>query len=120
MYRQHFTELSRVMKDVPRHPKGTNGHFEGTQRALEKNQNFIRLTPRRSLVASNRVALIFFLAEGKPLMKKQDEKTLVVAVATMMIGAVLLSDPKCSRGCQTLAEHLWNHGFDDLLGTFLL
>jgi len=53
-------------------------------------------------------------------MRKQDEKTLVVAAVTMVIGAALLSDPKCNRGCRTLAEHLWNHGFDGLLGMFLL
>ena len=31
------------------------------------------------------------------------------------IGIVLLSSPKCGRGCRTLAEHLIAHGVDALL-----
>lgn len=31
------------------------------------------------------------------------------------LGVVLLSDPKCERGCRTVAEHLLSHGIDDFL-----
>jgi hypothetical protein len=31
------------------------------------------------------------------------------------LGLVLLSSPKCNRGCRTLAEHLITHGIDELV-----
>jgi hypothetical protein len=31
------------------------------------------------------------------------------------LGLVLLSSPKCNRGCRTLAEHLIMHGIDELV-----
>ena len=30
-------------------------------------------------------------------------------------GIVLLQNPKCSRGCRTIAEHLIEHGVEDFL-----
>jgi hypothetical protein len=51
-------------------------------------------------------------------MAKQDQVILGFA-AVILIGAVLLSDPKCNSGCRTLAQHLVNHGVDGLLGFFL-
>jgi hypothetical protein len=31
------------------------------------------------------------------------------------LGLVLLSNPRCNRGCRTIAEHLVSHVIDDLL-----
>jgi len=33
----------------------------------------------------------------------------------LLLGAWLMSTPRCSSGCRTLAEHLISHGLDELL-----
>jgi hypothetical protein len=38
-----------------------------------------------------------------------------VIFASILAGLWLLSDPRCNRGCRTGAEHLIEHGIDDLL-----
>ncbi|HEV3480930.1 MAG TPA: hypothetical protein VGR97_01230 [Candidatus Acidoferrales bacterium] len=37
------------------------------------------------------------------------------ALALAGLGWTLLQDPKCKRGCRTLAEHLLSHGIEDFL-----
>ena len=39
----------------------------------------------------------------------------VLALLFAGLGVVLLSDPKCRRGCRTVAEHLLSHGIEDFL-----
>jgi hypothetical protein len=34
------------------------------------------------------------------------------ALLLAVLGVVLLSDPKCTRGCRTVAEHLLAHGIE--------
>ena len=48
-------------------------------------------------------------------MKKAD-KLILVGAGLLLAAAVLSSNPRCNRGCQTLAQHLAEHGIDDLLG----
>lgn len=36
-------------------------------------------------------------------------------VGGIALGMVLLSSPRCTRGCRTLAEHLITHGIDELV-----
>lgn len=36
-------------------------------------------------------------------------------LGSVALGLVLLSSPKCNRGCRTLAEHLITHGIDELV-----
>lgn len=31
------------------------------------------------------------------------------------VGVALLQNPKCTRGCRTVAEHLLSHGIEDFL-----
>ena len=33
------------------------------------------------------------------------------------VGVALLQDPKCRRGCRTVAEHLLSHGIEDFLAS---
>ena len=40
-----------------------------------------------------------------------------LALLLVGIGIVMLQDPKCRRGCRTLAEHLVSHGIDDFLAS---
>ena len=44
---------------------------------------------------------------------------LVVSSAVLVIGLVLLSQPKCHKGCRTVAEHLVEHGIQDFLSALL-
>lgn len=41
---------------------------------------------------------------------------LLASLTTLAIGYVLQSNPQCKRGCQTLAQHLINHGWEKLFG----
>jgi len=36
-------------------------------------------------------------------------------VLGVALGLVLLSSPRCNRGCRTLAEHLITHAIDELV-----
>jgi hypothetical protein len=40
-------------------------------------------------------------------------------VLAVLIGKALLSEPRCQRGCRTLAEHLIQHGIDNIIKGFL-
>ncbi len=39
----------------------------------------------------------------------------VFAIVGIFAGCYLLSDPKCKRGCKTVAAHLITHGIDELI-----
>jgi hypothetical protein len=52
-------------------------------------------------------------------MTKANEKALLMATGIALIGAMMLSNPRCDRGCRTVAEHLLDHGISDLLGALL-
>ena len=47
-------------------------------------------------------------------MNKNQQKALW-ALGAVALGVWLFSNPKCNRGCKTLAEHLLSHGIDTLL-----
>jgi len=44
-------------------------------------------------------------------------KEFAIALLFVGIGIVMLQDPKCRRGCRTVAEHLVSHGIDDFLAS---
>jgi hypothetical protein len=48
-------------------------------------------------------------------MSKADQKVTLLVVS-VVVGAVLLSDPHCKCGCRTVAQHLLNTGLDGLAG----
>jgi hypothetical protein len=43
----------------------------------------------------------------------------VYLLALGTLGYLMLSDPRCNRGCKSVAEHLVSHAIDDLLGGLL-
>lgn len=45
--------------------------------------------------------------------EKAETTATLVAGGTVLVGLWLLSDPKCGRGCRTVAEHLVEHGVKD-------
>ena len=47
-------------------------------------------------------------------MSKNEQHVLWV-LGSIALGLALLSSPKCTRGCKTLAEHLITHGLDELV-----
>jgi hypothetical protein len=47
-------------------------------------------------------------------MSKNNQQVLMV-LGGIALGLYLLSNPRCGRGCQTLAEHLLSHSLDALL-----
>jgi hypothetical protein len=51
-------------------------------------------------------------------MSKKDEKLVWGGLLLLGIGWLLASDPKCNRGCRTVAQHLASHGIDDIIGGF--
>lgn len=48
-------------------------------------------------------------------MKKSDQAVLT-ALAFVLVGLWLASNPNCGSGCRTVAEHLVKHGISGLLG----
>lgn len=49
----------------------------------------------------------------------KNEKILLASLGFILIGILLASRPNCARGCKTLAEHLIQHGLDDLIAGLL-
>jgi hypothetical protein len=47
-------------------------------------------------------------------MSKRDQHTLML-LGGVALGLWLLSNPRCNRGCQTLAEHLLSHSLEALI-----
>jgi len=43
-------------------------------------------------------------------------RQLLVISGSVLLGLYLLSNPRCNRGCKTVAQHLLFHGLDGLLG----
>ncbi len=39
-----------------------------------------------------------------------------LAFGIVLLSVLLLSDPRCTTGCRTLAEHLLSHGLKRLFG----
>ncbi len=46
-------------------------------------------------------------------MRVRNRRSLRLILA-LLVGAYLLSDPRCVRGCRTVAEHLVTHGIHGL------
>jgi len=44
------------------------------------------------------------------------DKQILTGLGLLLLGGWLLSSPRCNRGCQTMAQHLLDHGIDDILG----
>jgi hypothetical protein len=44
------------------------------------------------------------------------EQMIVLGVGMFVAAVVLASNPRCNRGCKTLAQHLAEHGIEDFLG----
>jgi hypothetical protein len=49
----------------------------------------------------------------------QNNKSFWTGVGLVTLGIVLSSRPNCNRGCRTLAEHLAQHGVQDIVATLL-
>jgi hypothetical protein len=43
------------------------------------------------------------------------QTSIAIGLGLGIAGLLLLSNPRCSRGCKTVAEHLLSHGLDDLI-----
>ena len=52
-------------------------------------------------------------------MKKSDQQLLTVGAVLLGAGLILSRNPNCNRGCKTLAQHLLDHGIDDLLAVLI-
>jgi hypothetical protein len=48
-------------------------------------------------------------------MKKLKPEFVVPGVLLSLTAMWLLSQPKCNRGCRTVAEHLLQHGIRDII-----
>jgi hypothetical protein len=55
--------------------------------------------------------------EGATQVKNNnDSNALAAGLLVIFAGAVLLSSPRCERGCRTVGEHLVTHGLEAILG----
>lgn len=45
----------------------------------------------------------------------KSETTIVTAGLVILVGLWLASRPNCDKGCKSVAEHLVQHGLDDLV-----
>jgi hypothetical protein len=45
----------------------------------------------------------------------KNEQHMLWVLGGIALGLVLLSSPRCNRGCKTLAEHLIMHSLDELV-----
>jgi hypothetical protein len=48
-------------------------------------------------------------------MKRDNSNAVAIGILVFLVGAALLSNPRCERGCRTVGEHLLTHGLDALL-----
>lgn len=53
-------------------------------------------------------------------MKNKNSNALVGGLLVLFTGAVLLSNPRCERGCRTIGEHLISHGLQAIFGFWAL
>jgi hypothetical protein len=49
----------------------------------------------------------------------KNDKALLISSGVILVGLWLASRPNCNRGCQTVAEHLVEHGLADFFATLL-
>ena len=49
----------------------------------------------------------------------KNDKALLISSGVFLVGLWLASRPNCSRGCQTVAEHLIEHGLADFFAALL-
>lgn len=49
-------------------------------------------------------------------MSKKQETLVLGGLALVGLAWFLSSNPKCDRGCKTIAQHLASHGLDDIIG----
>jgi hypothetical protein len=47
------------------------------------------------------------------------EKDVLILGGLFLAGLLLLNNPRCTRGCRTVAEHLTSHALDDLIAGLL-
>jgi hypothetical protein len=47
-------------------------------------------------------------------MANLESKALLTGLVVVGVAALLLSDPRCKRGCRTVAQHLLEHGVEKL------
>ena len=47
------------------------------------------------------------------------DKKILAGLGLMLLAGWMLSNPRCNRGCKTVAQHLLDHGIDDFLGGLL-
>lgn len=48
-------------------------------------------------------------------MKIRIEHIIITSAGLFLLAAFLRSRPNCGQGCQTMAQHLADHGFDTLV-----
>jgi hypothetical protein len=48
-------------------------------------------------------------------MSKDTSNSVATGLVVLFVGALLLSSPRCDRGCRTVGEHLVTHGLEELL-----
>jgi hypothetical protein len=60
-----------------------------------------------------KVGVAFYVSCGKGRMKMKSNPGLVIL--SVIVGMWLLSNPRCKRGCRTVAEHLITHGIDEFI-----
>jgi hypothetical protein len=79
---------------------------------------FLRIdpAPHPGFGTSNICAPIFVHQEGGSMGRN---KMVLQGLGLVVVAAVLMSKPRCNRGCRTLLEHILYHGLDDLLGGVL-
>jgi len=53
-------------------------------------------------------------------MKNDSSNAIAVGFLVLIAGAVLLSNPRCKRGCRTVGEHLFEDGIKTLLESLVL
>ena len=53
-------------------------------------------------------------------MLMNSERIFWTGLGLLAVAAILASRPNCNRGCRTLAQHLIEHGIDDIVTAFLV
>ena len=46
-------------------------------------------------------------------------KELMWGILLIVVAFLMLKNPRCNRGCKTVAEHIFSHGADDVLAAIL-
>jgi hypothetical protein len=52
-------------------------------------------------------------------MTKQKQQLFVTGVSLLVLGVMWASYKNCNRGCQTFAEHLIEHGLQDIVAALI-